>query len=73
MTSSNPGRFSTVVWRKSSRSTAGNQCVEVGRVGAPGGLHVIRDSKDPGRGPVTVGSAGWTAFIARIKRGDYDL
>jgi Domain of unknown function (DUF397) len=73
MSGSIPGRFSNVVWRKSSRSTAGNQCVEVGRLDTSGGLHAIRDSKAPGRGYVTVGSAGWKAFMAKVKRGDFDL
>lgn len=71
--SSNPRRFADVVWRKSSRSTAGNQCVEVGRVQAAGGLCVIRDSKNPGGEPVTVAPTEWKAFIARVKRGDLDL
>jgi hypothetical protein len=73
MTSSDPGRFSTVVWRKSSRSTAGNQCVEVGRVDTYGGTHAIRDSKDPDRGPVIIRATEWKAFMARIKSGYFDL
>jgi hypothetical protein len=73
MTSSSPGRFTNVVWRKSSRSTAGNQCVEVGRVDTSGGTHVIRDSKNPDRGHVIVGPAVWKAFMARIKSGYFDL
>jgi hypothetical protein len=55
------------VWRTSSRSGGGNQCVEVS-------LHTdvasVRDSKDR-LGPVLTFAAGdWTAFMSALKAGE---
>jgi hypothetical protein len=57
-------------WRKSRRSGATDNCVEVAwgadRVG-------VRDSKDP-TGPIlNVGSDTWRAFVAGIRQGRFDL
>jgi hypothetical protein len=51
-------------WRKSSRSGAGNDCVElvVGRSGA-----AVRDSKNPEAGHLIFADAGWTAFLGLLK------
>jgi uncharacterized protein DUF397 len=57
-------------WRKSSYSTAGNDCVEVARTDS---TYAVRDSKDPQGGYFTVTSAAWKVFTSRIKRGAYDL
>jgi hypothetical protein len=60
----------SAVWRKSSRSNGngGNNCVEVA---AAAGAVAVRDSKHP-TGPVLVfAPAGWAAFIAGAKRGDF--
>ncbi|WP_431784947.1 DUF397 domain-containing protein [Streptomyces chumphonensis] len=55
---------SAIAWRKSSYSTNGGNCLEVG-YGASGAVPV-RDSKDP-RGPVLTFSADdWTAFVAGV-------
>lgn len=52
------------VWRKSSYSGAGNDCVEIALVGNGAG---IRDSKNPG-GPVLIfGAPEWSAFLAAAK------
>jgi hypothetical protein len=53
-------------WRKSSRSGAGNDCVElvVGRIGA-----AVRDSKNPEAGHVAFGSTGWDVFMGVVKEG----
>jgi Domain of unknown function (DUF397) len=66
MTSPQEPAPADVQWRKSSHSNAGNQCVEVARIG--GGVGV-RDSKDPGGGYLTFSPAGWEAFLGRIRRG----
>ncbi|MGH3938913.1 MAG: DUF397 domain-containing protein [Pseudonocardiaceae bacterium] len=54
-----------VQWRKSSRSGAGNTCVEV--TGLDGGHRAMRDSKDPAGPALKFTPAEWTAFIARIR------
>ncbi|SMD09979.1 DUF397 domain-containing protein [Kibdelosporangium aridum] len=54
-----------VVWRKSSRSGAGNDCVEIAlaHTGAS-----VRDSKNPQAGMLRFDTAGWTTFIVETKR-----
>jgi hypothetical protein len=54
-------------WRKSSYSTAGNDCVEVARAGA---AWAVRDSKDSGGGHLVVDAVAWREFTGRIKKGD---
>jgi hypothetical protein len=56
-------------WRKSSRSGAGNDCVElvVARIGA-----AVRDSKNPDAGHVSFEAPGWTAFMGVVKNGRLD-
>lgn len=53
-------------WRKSSRSGAGNDCVElvVARIGA-----AVRDSKSPATGHLTFEEPGWDAFLGVVKNG----
>jgi uncharacterized protein DUF397 len=54
----------SATWRKSSRSGAGNDCVElvVGRSGA-----AVRDSKNPEAGRLTFAGAGWSEFLGLLK------
>ncbi len=56
-------------WRKSSHSTAGNNCVEVAQAGT---AVAVRDSKNPAAGHLTFGGNDWGTFLADIKRGAYD-
>ena len=58
----------TRAWRKSSRSTGGNDCVEVAQAGAS---CLIRDSKNPDGYRLAVGPRAWAAFIGDIKDGAY--
>jgi len=60
-----------VVWHKSSRSNADNNCVEIADL--PDGGRAVRDSKDNGTGPVLVFTAAeWSAFIEGAKDGEFD-
>jgi hypothetical protein len=51
-------------WRKSSRSGAGNDCVELAvlRNGA-----AVRDSKNAEAGHLAFDGAGWSVFLSSIK------
>ncbi|QIZ35818.1 DUF397 domain-containing protein [Saccharopolyspora sp. ASAGF58] len=51
-------------WRKSSRSTNTDNCVEVGHVGD--GV-AVRDTKNRAAGYFTTTSAQWAAFVAAVK------
>jgi hypothetical protein len=49
-------------WRKSSRSSNGNNsaCVEVAFVGS---AVAVRDSKNPAAAPLTFPAPNWSAFV----------
>jgi len=60
--------LSAAVWRKSSYSGNGGNCVEV--AGNLPGVVAVRDSKNPG-GPALVFSPDdWAAFIAGVRDGE---
>lgn len=69
MTTQNVSVPADTSWRKASRSTASNNCVEVAAVE---GVAAIRDSKNRGGGHLTVGPGAWEAFLSDVKRGRYD-
>jgi hypothetical protein len=59
----------TFSWRKSSFSSGSQQCVEL----AAGDDHLlIRDSKHPEDGHLTINAAPAAAFLADIKAGRFD-
>ena len=62
------GTTLTRPWRKSSRSTGGNDCVEVAQAGAS---CLIRDSKNPDGARLAVRPQAWAAFIRGIKTRHY--
>ena len=53
-------------WRTSSRSTGGNECVEVAQTRES---CLVRDSKQPGGTCLPVGRSAWAGFTRRIKDG----
>ena len=57
-------------WKKSRHSGNGGNCVEVGH--APG-LVSVRDTKDREGGTLTVSTSAWSAFLAGVKAGEFDL
>jgi hypothetical protein len=57
-------------WRKSSRSGAGNACVEV--TGLTGGDRAIRDSKDQSSPVLRFTAAQWTAFTTGLRASEFD-
>ena len=69
MTSHNVSLPANAGWRKASRSTAGNNCLEVANAK---GAARVRDSKNRDGGHLTVGAGAWQAFLADVKRGRYD-
>jgi len=58
-------------WRKSSLSSGGDNCVEVGF--AADGRVAVRDTEMDGRGPLLVFSpAEWDAFLGGIRSGEFN-
>jgi Domain of unknown function (DUF397) len=63
---SNNNGASTVEWRKSRRSNASGNCVEVAAL-AEGPRLAIRDSKDPSGPMLLVSVDGWRSFTASLR------
>jgi hypothetical protein len=58
-------------WRKSSLSSGGDNCVEVGF--AADGRVAVRDTEHDGRGPALVFTPGeWEAFLGGVQGGEFD-
>jgi hypothetical protein len=57
------------VWRKSSRTGSGNECVEVADLAD--GDRAVRDSKDPAGPALRFTLAEWTAFTAGVRDAEF--
>jgi len=58
-------------WKKSTRSGANGQCVEVA-LNLPG-IVAVRHSQRPGAEVIIYTEAEWLAFIGGAKDGEFDL
>ena len=58
-------------WRKSTRSGQEGNCVEVAT--NLSGVVPVRDTKDRDGGTLMFSPESWTAFLAGVKSGEFDL
>ncbi|MCB5177942.1 DUF397 domain-containing protein [Streptomyces antimicrobicus] len=62
--------LSRAVWHKSSRSNAGEMCLEVAFLDE--GTVALRDSKDHSRPALLFSQGEWAAFTAGVRDGEFD-
>jgi uncharacterized protein DUF397 len=60
--------LSNVRWSKSSRSGAGNNCVEVADLDTG---RAVRDSKNPSGPALMFTATEWAAFTAGVRAGEF--
>ncbi|MFF0575348.1 DUF397 domain-containing protein [Streptosporangium saharense] len=63
--------LSGAMFRKSSLSGGGSNCVEVA-TNLPG-LVAVRDSKDPPGPALAFSASGWDTFVDSVKLGTFDF
>ncbi len=64
------GALAGATFRKSSRSTAAGNCVEI--AGLPSGHRAVRDSKDLAGPVLTFTSTAWAAFTTGVRSGEFN-
>lgn len=64
-----PAELACAQWRKSAYSASSGECVEVADL--PDGQRAVRDSKDPAGPILAFTAAGWSAFTAGVRCGDF--
>ncbi|MGW4092954.1 DUF397 domain-containing protein [Nocardia sp. NPDC004750] len=57
-------------WFKSTRSSAGSDCVEIAHL--HGGRVGVRDSKNPHGGALVFTPSEWDAFLSVARDGEFD-
>jgi hypothetical protein len=63
-------RDNALNWRKSTYSPHGGEdCVEVADL--PTGTRLVRDSKNPHGGMLSVGAPAWSVFVTSAKSGHF--
>ncbi|MGG8405618.1 DUF397 domain-containing protein [Streptomyces sp. 12297] len=63
------GLLHSANWRRSSRSTGMNNCVEAAVLGT-GGLLAVRDSKRTGGPALVFTGTAWDGFLGFVRAGD---
>jgi hypothetical protein len=63
--------LSRAVWRRSAHSGANGNCVEV--AGNLPDVVAVRDSKDQGGPVLAFPPEAWSAFVAAVQDGEFDL
>ena len=64
------GNLPEALWRKSARSSAEGNCVELALL--PGDGVAVRNSRDPGGPALVFTDAELAAFLGGVKDGDFD-
>lgn len=65
---------SGAVWRKSTRSGNGGNCVEVStNLTNATGTVLVRDSKDPSGPVLAFTPQEWEAFVGGVREGEFSL
>jgi hypothetical protein len=59
-----PDALNGLVWRKATASGPNGNCVEAAVVGVG---FLVRDSKNPSNGQISVSGPGWAALMVGIK------
>jgi hypothetical protein len=60
--------FSSLVWRKSTRSIGNGQCIEAAQL--PDGRVAMRDSMDQSGPALLFGQQPWHLFLRRVKESE---